>query len=190
MKLKPLSMSDMEPIRNWRNEQLSMLRTSFPLTKEMQEDFYQNVISNRNTNARYWGVFEEIETEYVAPPFNLHNPIMRDKLVGMAGIENIQWENRLGEISLLLMPDTMDKYGEQALGLILDEGFMNMNLENIFTEAYECSPYYNFWIKQTEKYSTWAWGLPNRKFYDGDYHNSKYINFNKGDCLINENITS
>lgn len=172
MKLKPLSISDMEPIRNWRNEQLSMLRTSFPLTREMQEDFYHNVVSNRSANARYWGIHDN------------------EKLIGMAGIENIQHENRLGEISLLLIPNTMDKYGEEALSLILHEGFMNLNLENIFTEAYVSSPYSAFWTEQEKKRKAGISLLPNRKYYSGKYLGSWYINFNKGDFLNNENIIS
>jgi RimJ/RimL family protein N-acetyltransferase len=182
MKLKPLSISDMEPIRNWRNEQLAILRTSFPLTLQQQVDFYSEVVCNRRASAKYWGIFEQIETDYVAPPFDKLKPIIRNNLIGMAGIENIQWENRLGEISLLLIPNTMDKYGEEALELILREGFMNMNLENIFTEVYKCSPYFKFWEEQTEKYKKHLWELPNRKFYNGNYYNSIYINFNKGEC--------
>lgn len=190
MKLKPLSISDMEPIRKWRNEQLLMLRTSFPLTKEMQEDFYHNVISNRNANARYWGIFEEIETDYVAPPFNSFNPIMNDRLIGMAGIENIQHENRLGEISLLLKSSDMNDYGDEALRLLLHKGFMDLNLDNIYTEVYYCSGFYGQWINNAKEYDCIVAMLPYRKFYNGIYWDSAYINFKREDFLKHENIIS
>jgi RimJ/RimL family protein N-acetyltransferase len=194
MKLKPLSMSDMEPIRNWRNEQMSMLRTSFPLTQGQQLDFYSKVICNRNANARYWGIYEEVETDYAVQPSISFEPIMIDNLIGMAGIENIQWENRLGEISLLLMPstmpNTMNKYGGDALNLILYNGFLVLNLENIFTEVYHCSPYIEFWAKQSLDRAALYSILPNRKFYAGNYHDSMYINFKREDFLKHENITT
>jgi len=164
MKLKPLSILDMESIRRWRNEQIEMLRTPFQLTQKMQEQFYNEVVSNRNSNSRYWGMRDG-----------------KDILIGMAGIENIQWENRLGEISLLMIPGGMDEFGEKALSLILNEGFMNMNLENIFTEVYEYSPYITFWMDMVGKYNTCFSQLPNRKYYKGEYWPSYYININKED---------
>jgi len=170
MKLKALSLLDVEHVRRWRNSQIEMLRTSFPLTTEMQADFYKNVVSNRQSNARYWGIRE------------------KDILIGMAGLENIQWENRLGEISLLLTPGAMDEHGTKSLSLLLHEGFMNMNLENIFTEVYECSPHLQFWMNIVVKYDTCFARLPNRKYYNGEYWSSFYINFNKEDYL--ENIIS
>jgi RimJ/RimL family protein N-acetyltransferase len=182
----------MEPIRNWRNSQLSVLRTSFPLTQGQQLDFYSKVICNRNANARYWGIW--IEQEYpkteLAQNMTMQKAGTDSTLIGMAGIENIQWENRLGEISLLLIPNTMDKYGEEALKLILHEGFMNMNLDNIFTEVYECSSYVKFWRIATTKRPSNISLLRNRKFYAGNYHDSMYINFKREDFLKHENITT
>lgn len=170
MKLKALPLSDLEQVRQWRNEQLPMLRTSFPLTFEMQVDFYKNVICNRQANARYWGIHSD------------------DRLIGMCGLENIQWENRLAEISFILNPKYQNyKLNEEALSLMLDEGFSNLNLENIFTEVYEFSPHFTFWSDVAKKYNTSLFFLPNRKYYNGEYWNSYYINFNKGEYLEHEN---
>ena len=172
MKLKALSLPDLEQVRQWRNEQTSMLRTPFLLTQEQQETFYRDVVSNRQANARYWGIRE------------------KDILIGMSGIENIQWENRLGEISLLLIPGGMRKYGTKALKLLLHKGFMNMNMENIFAEVYECNPHLHFWMSMVEKYDTCFVRLPNRKYYNGEYWSSYYINFNKEAYLERENTLS
>jgi len=170
MKLKALTLLDIEQVRQWRNLQIEMLRTPFPLTEEQQAKFYSEVISNRQANARYWGIKE------------------KENLIGMAGLENIQFENRLAEISLLLTPGAMEEHGAKALNLLLHEGFMNMNLENIFTEVYECSPHLQFWMNIVVKYDTCFARLPNRKYYNGEYWSSFYINFNKEDYL--ENIIS
>lgn len=164
MELKSLSMFDMGKIRWWRNGQMEMLRTSFPLTQEMQEDFYENVICNRNSNSRFWGLWN------------------KEKFLGMCGIENIQWENRLGEISLLLNPEIItDENLQKSLKLVLQEGFNNLNLENIYTEVYTCNPQKTFWDDIVKKYKCTSSILPNRKFYIGKYHNSTYINFNRSE---------
>ena len=162
MKLKCLSLFEFDTIRIWRNEQIGMLRTSFPLTKEMQDDFYEKVICDRNSNSRFWGLWN------------------KEKFLGMCGIENIQWENRLGEISLLLNPEIItDENLQKSLELVLHEGFNKLNLENIFTEVYECSHIHRFWIESANKYNAKLVVLPNRKYWNGKYYDSEYINFNK-----------
>jgi RimJ/RimL family protein N-acetyltransferase len=183
MKLKVLSVEDCEQIRLWRNQSLEMLRTPFPLTQEQQETFYRNIICNRQTNARFWGIWVDcgdLQSEEECLHF-----------IGMCGLENISWENRLAETSLIFNPDySMDKYGEEALQLLLYEGFMNMNLENIYTEVYECNPYHKFWIKQLNKYKGKLAILPNRKYHGGRYYDSAYINFTKEDFIEHENLIS
>jgi len=183
MKLKALSLKDLEQVRQWRNLRLEMLRTPFPLTEEQQAKFYSEVICNRQSNARYWGIWPSKKRTTYPDTFEYCQSV----LIGMAGLENIQWENRLCEISLLLTPGAMDEYGTKSLSLLLHEGFMNMNLENIFTEVYECNPHLNFWINMAGEYNTCFVRLPNRKYYNGEYWPSYYINFNKEDYLEHEN---
>lgn len=167
MKFIALSLEDLEKVREWRYSQKEMLRTAFLLTKEMQEQFYYEIICNRQANARYWGIFEEY-----------------NNLIGMCGIENIQWENRLGEISLIMSPQHNENKMKNALFKLLNEGFNNLNLDNIYTEVYYCSRLFNFWKELDSQMVT----LPNRKYYEGKYYDSLYINFNKE--RYNENFIS
>jgi RimJ/RimL family protein N-acetyltransferase len=187
MKLKELSLPDCEQVRQWRNKNMAMLRTPFMLTEEMQEDFYHNVVSNRNSNARYWGVWEDgkIKTTHYfdnTPAFNTESDGII--LIGMVGLENISWENRNAEISIILNPDYQHKgYGTQAVDLLLDQGFNYLNLENIYAECYECNPALGFWHKMTNKYADKynpkpVW-LANRKYWQGKYYDSLYVNFEK-----------
>lgn len=187
MKLKELSLNDLEQVRQWRNSQIEMLRTPFLLTKEQQEEFYHNVICNRQANARYWAILAD-DNQIMDRTFNgIRIPIENTKLLGMYGIENIQWENRLGEISLIMNPEYQDR-AKEALSMLLHEGFNNLNLENIYTEVYDCSPYQQFWIDTYIQHCGTQIPmitLPNRKYYNGKYYNSLYINFNKeryNDC--------
>ncbi len=96
MELRPLTEENMEQVRIWRHEVPETLRTSYMLTKEMQQDYYRNVICNRNSTTRYWGLYGDcgdLQPEKECPHF-----------FGYGGIENISWENRNGEMSLLIAP--------------------------------------------------------------------------------------
>lgn len=163
MELGVLSREDCEKIRLWRNEQMIHLRTPFLLTKEMQEDFYRDVVCNRNSPHRYWGVVDK-------------------NLLGITGITNIQWENSIGEITLVLDPkQTKQGYGEEAVGLILDKAFNYLNLKTVCGECYMCNPAYDFWLKIYRKYSNslkYIY-LPNRKFYKGKHYDSFYFSIDR-----------
>ncbi len=165
MKLDVLTKQQCEKVRLWRNELPESLRTPYGLTEDMQEDFYKNTICNRNSPNRYWALIDE------------------GVFIGMGGITNIQWENRLGEISLIINPEYRNKgLGEKAVWLILNQAFNYMNLKTVYGECYKCNPAYSFWEKLNNvKISD----LPNRKFWNGKYYNSLYFsidneNFKRG----------
>jgi RimJ/RimL family protein N-acetyltransferase len=155
----------MEPIRKWRNESLGALRTSFPLTKEQQEDWYRNEICNRNSRTRFWAIEEEV-------------PIPYQGLCGYGGIENIQWENRIGEISLLVAPEARGHrigivYSEE----ILKQAFDFLNLNTVYAECFMSNPAIKFWDKVFEGgYNTI---LPKRKYWNGEYYDSMYYSMTK-----------
>ena len=96
----------------------------------------------------------------------------------MGEITNIQWENSLGEIGLIMNPNYLNK-PEQAIDLILEQGFNNLNLENIFGEVYVCSTNWGTWEKVYKKYKGFNIQLPNRKFWHGIYWDSVYFNINR-----------
>ena len=177
MKLKALSLADLEQVRLWRNECLLALRTPFPLTREQQEQFYRDVICNRQANARYWGITEPIDTGYGNFQDSQWVPVLNYNLIGMCGLENIQWENRLAEISIILNPEYRGNgYGKKAVDLLLDQGFNYLNLENIYGECYTCNPAIDFWGEITKKYKASWITLPSRKYWNGKYYDSVYFN--------------
>jgi len=163
---------------------MAMNRTPFLLTESMQGEFYHSQICNRQANARYWGIW----TEGKALKLNFgHNepvnyPIVEeakeDEFIGMGEISNIQWENRLGEIGLIMHPEHLDK-ADKAIDLILEQGFNHLNLENIFGECYYCSSYIGIWETACKKYNGIDANLPNRKFWNGKYYSSLYFNINR-----------
>jgi len=153
--LRELKIDDMELIRKWRNMCLSTLRTSFPLTKEQQEEWYINEICNRNSRTRFWGIEAN------------------DELIGYGGIENIQWENRIGEVSLLINPDKQHMgYGKEAAHAIIKQAFSTINLHTVFAECYADNFATHFWDDIfADGYKT---VMPNRKFSGGKYVHSIY----------------
>jgi RimJ/RimL family protein N-acetyltransferase len=162
MNFRVLERKDMQFVLEWRNKYPEALRTPFNLTLEQQNKFYDDVICNRNANARFWAI--EVGS----------------KLIGMCGLEGIQWENSLAEISIILDPEYQGQgYGRQAIKLLLEKGFLQMNLENIYGECYVCNPAYNFWEKLIEEFCGTKTKLPSRKYWNGIYYDALYFNFNK-----------
>lgn len=160
--LRALELSDMEPIRKWRNASLDTLRTPFPLTREQQEEWYHTVICDRRSSSRFWAITN------------------KTNLVGYGGIENIQWENRIGEISLLIDPSERGHgYGTQAARAILDEAFNRLNLYTVYAECYCNNPAIVFWGKVFENGSRVL--LEDRKYCDGTYFPSYYYSL-KREC--------
>ena len=185
MKLKELSLSDVEQVRQWRNESLVSLRTPFLLTQEMQSKFYSDVVCNRQSNARYWGIVGDNNIELNKDAYGNTVTIQNTNLIGMCGLENISWENRNTEISIILNPECQGKgYGSKAVELLLDQGFNYLNLENIWGECYKCSSAIEFWQKIYIKYSGNETYLPNRKYWNGIYYDSLYFNINKSNFNI------
>ena len=160
---KELSSEDAEQIRIWRNQSLKALRTPYPLTKEQQEDWYIGTVCDRGANSRWFGLWS------------------LNELVGYTGIENISWENRIGEISLLIGPDYQKQgFGRDAVDLILTYAFDELNLNCVFGECYDSNENaIKFWRKITEQRDGYTTALPCRKYTNGKYASSLYFSIEK-----------
>lgn len=160
--LRTLTADDCETVRQWRNADLSPWRTPHLLTAEMQADFYRDVICNRNAPHRFWVVDEG------------------SRLVGMVGLTNIQWENRLAELNLIMRPT--DRYTDapfEAAGLLLEQSFDFMGLETVCGECYDCSSWYGVWKQTAIRYGAYTTHLPRRKFWQGKFHESLYLSIDR-----------
>jgi RimJ/RimL family protein N-acetyltransferase len=175
LEFRPLTESDMETIRVWRHCFMETLRTPYMLTQEQQNDYYQTVICNRDSKTRYWAFYAEI------PEFDEEDLYGRKgTLIGYGGIEAIEWENRRGEISVLIGPEFHGKgFGRQAVEQILAEAFGGLNLETVHGECYY-SGAVDFWTKILEDKKAYFTRLPKTKYYRGKYWDSLYFTFFKG----------
>jgi len=163
MKLRVPTHADIQQARIWRNNCLESLRTSYPLTYEQQEDFYNKVVCDRKANSYYWSIYQE-EKDVLGV------------LIGFGGIQNIEWENSHGEISLIMHPECRGRgLGEEAVNLLLDQGFNYLGLETIWGECYLCSPAIKFWTTLTKKNTWYSTILINRKFWKEQFWNSLYF---------------
>ena len=169
----------------WRNKHLETLRTSHMLSEEMQQKFYEDVISNPDSKHRYWALKEkrkELEEKGDETWYGMVIKSGKDDIfVGVGGLTNISWENRNAEISLIIS-DTCQNMGlgSKAVDLLIHQGFSFMNLENIYGECYECNPKgISFWLKMIEKYEADVVWKPYVKYYNGTYWRSMYFNFNR-----------
>ena len=180
MKLEPLTLQQCQQVRLWRNECLETLRTPYPLTEEQQEAFYRDVVCDRNSPHRYFAIIDEVAK-------NAGEEIARRKakalsieslgFLGMGGLTHIQWENRIGEISLIIDPERRGKGdGKKAVDLLLDQAFNYLNLKTVFGECYKSNPAWRFWQKLNNAYLT---DLPKRKYFDGKYWDSLYFSIDK-----------
>ena len=176
MKLDVLTLGDCEQVRWWRNQDLSGLRTPYMLTMEEQQWFYSD-IQNKNGSMRYWAI-RDIAGSVT---FGSGEKIEPTVLIGMGGLTDISLENRNAEISLIIDPELRGKgYGEEAVRLILEQGFCFLNLFAIYGEVYHCNVAgLKFWQTIIKKYKALNSLLHNRKYWKGEYYHSDYFTITK-----------
>ncbi|MEK0338056.1 MAG: GNAT family N-acetyltransferase [Nitrosopumilus sp.] len=124
--------SDMEPIRRWRNEQISVLRQNSLLTEKEQEEYYRNVIKPSFTQEK--------------PSQILFTYLLSGQVIGYGGLTNIDWVSKKAEVSFLLGTNrTKDRklYRKEFslfLDLIKQVAFQDMDFHLLFTETYDIRP--------------------------------------------------
>jgi len=94
----------------------------------------------------------------------------------MVGLENIEWENCRAEISIILSPENRGQgYGKEAIDMLLDKGFNQLGLRQIWGEYFHCNPAKEFWQKIIKKYHAYNVEHKCIKFWNGEYWNSTYF---------------
>lgn len=178
MILDLLTLEDCELVRRWRNQCLETLRTPYRLSKEQQACFYHDQTYNK-LSARYWAIREDIKV--------VHPDVIDDlngiELVGMGGLQNIEWENSRAEISLIIDPIYWGKgFGQKAVDLVLDKGFNYMGLMNVWGEVYNTNERSReFWLKIIKKYEGFKTLHPHIKLWNGLYHSAWWFQINRNE---------
>ena len=126
--LRPLRWEDREPIRQWRNDQLDVLRQDRPLSPADQDRYYRDVVAPQMTADR--------------PPQVLLALTEDDALIGYGGIVHLSWSDRRGEVSFLTDTTRLDEPTFAAdwrayLDLLLPLTRRVLGLHKLTTETYE-----------------------------------------------------
>jgi RimJ/RimL family protein N-acetyltransferase len=150
VRLEPVEWGDAWRIAGWRKVNPEGARTPFMLNGEQQDEWFAKVVCDRHSPHRYWSVWDDQDH------------------IGLTGITNMEHENRRGEIALLVDPEKRGRgYGKQALWLALWQAFDNMDLEQVYGEAYYCNKYLKFWQDIIVKYNLEYRELPSTKRWAG-----------------------
>ena len=157
--LKAIEPEDLPQLMKWRN--LPDFRKHFREYREissvMQEDWYKNtVLNDRNTIM-----------------FSIYSS-GNDELIGCSGLCYINWIHRHAELSLYIgyEEEYIDDYGyaEEAVQLLANYVFNELNLHKIWTEIYE------FDLKKMALYEKLGFlqdgFLRDNYFYDGRWWGS------------------
>lgn len=165
MRLESPTLEQCQIVRSWRNESLNTLRTCYPLTPEQQAQFFKDVICNRNSNHRYWSIWDE----------------KKDYFVGFGGLTFIEWENRQTEISLIINPELRGKgYGKKAVLLLLEQAFNHLNLELVYGECYLCNDSgVGFWKRIVELCGGQQTEYRKGKYWNGKHCDTMYFDITK-----------
>ena len=126
--LTSIKMQDSEKIMKWRNEQISALRQSAPLTALEQKNYFENVVKPS---------LSQKQPELILLRFTFENV-----LIGYGGLVHIDWINQRAEVSFLLDTergkDTF-QYGRDCsifLNLLMKCSFDALDLNKISTYSY------------------------------------------------------
>ncbi|HUC91997.1 MAG TPA: GNAT family N-acetyltransferase [Paenibacillus sp.] len=132
--VRALRLEDILDIKQWRNEQMAVLRQKTVLTDEDQRRYYRQVIA------------PSFEQEY--PGLMLFSYFLEGRLIGYGGLTNLDWDHRRAEISYLV--ETARSHEKDAgryeedfshfLRLMKRIAFEELALNRLFTETFDIRP--------------------------------------------------
>jgi RimJ/RimL family protein N-acetyltransferase len=126
--LRAVEPGDTEAIRQWRNEQMEVLRQTAPITPDAQ--------------ARYFAVHVWPEKRRLDPSQILLAIERAGQLIGYGGLVHLSWPNRRAELSFLLSPELEDDSRTRAavfgrfLDMVRNIAFADLKLQRLFTETF------------------------------------------------------
>lgn len=157
-KLVPIRYEDRYKIMQWRNEQMYHLRQTELLTKQKQDAYFKNVVTN---------LFDKEQPNQILFSF-----LEDDKCIGYGGLVHINWIDKNAEISFImetkLERENFEKYWTAYLEIIEEVAFNELNLHKIFTYAFDLRPQL-YVVLEKSKYK------PEAKLKGHCLFNNKYI---------------
>lgn len=129
-KIVPIRHEDRFRIMEWRNEQIYHLRQSEPLTEQVQNVYFENIVAS---------LFEQEKPDQLLFSF-----LNEDKLVAYGGLVHINWVDRNAEISFVmdtkLEKEEFSKNWSKYLYLIEQLAFNELNFRKLYVYAFDLRP--------------------------------------------------
>ena len=128
-RLEAVQLEHIEKIRQWRNEQIDVLRQNKPISKEKQFEYFNNHV---------WPEMDRVRPNKILLSIKLY-----DELIGYGGLVNISWTNLRGEISFLLDTKRKNNYKtyhkdmKQFFTMIKEISFNQLSFNRLFTETFD-----------------------------------------------------
>lgn len=130
--LTTLRHQDIMNIKNWRNDQIAILRQQVVLTDEMQELYYSNIVLPSFTTPQ--------------PKQILFSYLFDGHCIGYGGFVHIDWIAKRAEVSFLLDtqraqdPSKYHKDFTVFLKLLKQIGFQYLHFNRLYTETFDIRP--------------------------------------------------
>jgi RimJ/RimL family protein N-acetyltransferase len=160
--------SSLEWMRQRRND--PELRQYFREWKDISKDRQAAWYKERGNNTSREHVYFEIRN--AVGEDNKKNHI--DNLIGCMGLHYINWQLRSGEFGIFLDYEARGKgQGKEALSMLFDYGFNEMNLHKIWAEVYDFNKALNVYTHGLGM--TIDGRLRDNKFTGGKYYDSVMI---------------
>lgn len=126
--IAPVQPEHIESIRQWRNDQLDVLRQDRSITRQQQIDYYANYI---------WPSMAQMMPANIVMSY-----FYQGTLIGYGGLVHIAWHDLRAEVSFLLDTEraankaTYSADFRRFLGLIKQLAFDGLGFNRLFTETY------------------------------------------------------
>ena len=138
--LVPLRLEDAESIRQWRNQQINILRQPHPITKQDQENYFERVVKPLSQQKQ--------------PNQLLFSLLYEGTCIGYGGLVHISWQNLRAEVSFLMSLDTLRSQCKKSLTnnelyritftahlqALKKLAFEELGFHRIFTETFDIRP--------------------------------------------------
>lgn len=129
-KIIPIRNADRYRILKWRNDQMYHLRQNKILSKDDQDKYFKDIISQ---------IFKEKNPNQILFSF-----LKNEECIGYGGLVHINWDKLRAEISFIMNTELEKSnflnYWSIFLTLIEDVAFNNLNFIKIYTSSYNIRP--------------------------------------------------
>jgi len=123
VRIKPVSLNDINNIMSWINDPdviKNFQHFGKKFTKQEELKFLKKVLAN-NTDYIF-SIFKKGTNEYI----------------GQSAINQINWQNKLGRLSLLIKKEHWGKgYAQEVIPLLLEYAFKKLKLNKVWLMAYQ-----------------------------------------------------